>query len=190
MSWYQARGHVLVAGQGSPVPDTASSTPLAPPRDTVSAVARWSAVEAEAPGLVALARRFLDAHVHKTLATLRRDGSPRISGIECTFASGDLWLGMMSRSVKALDLRRDPRYALHSGSDDPPGWLGDAKVAGVAEEVTDAKRKQVVGPAGAGGHVFRCDVRELVVVRLGDPPDHLVVESWHEGRGVRRIERR
>jgi hypothetical protein len=49
-------------------------------------MARWSEVEAEAPELGALARRYLDAHVHKTLATLRRDGSPRISGIEATFA--------------------------------------------------------------------------------------------------------
>ena len=76
----------------------------------------WSEVEAEAPELVALARRFLDAHVHKTLATLRRDGSPRISGTEIDFADGELWLGSMWRSAKALDLRRDPRFALHSGS--------------------------------------------------------------------------
>jgi hypothetical protein len=45
-------------------------------------------VETEAPELAALARRFLDAHVHKTLATLRRDGSPRISGTEVVFAGG------------------------------------------------------------------------------------------------------
>ena len=97
----------------------------------------WSHVEAEAPELAALARAFLDAHGHKTLATLRRDGSPRISGTEVVFADGELWLGSMWQSVKALDLRRDPRFALHSGSAAPPNWTGDAKVAGRVKEVTD-----------------------------------------------------
>jgi hypothetical protein len=156
-------------------------------------VARWVEVEAEAPELVRHARGLLDAHVHKTLATLRRDGSPRISGIECQFVDGDLWLGMMARSVKALDLLRDPRFALHSGSDDPPGWQGDAKVAGLVEEVTDpAARESVLGASHdrGGAHLFRCDVRELVVVHLGEPRDHLVIASWHEGRGFERRERR
>jgi hypothetical protein len=142
-------------------------------------VARWREVEAQAPELAALARGFLDAHVHKTLATLRRDGSPRISGTEVEFRDGDLFLGSMWRAVKALDLRRDPRFAIHSGSDDPPEWRGDAKVAGRAEEV----------PTGRESHSFRCDVTELVVVRLGEPADHIVIESWHEGRGLSRLTR-
>ena len=73
-------------------------------------------MEAEAPGLTVLVRGFFDARVHKTLATLWRDGSPRISATEIDFADGELWLGSMWRSLKALDLRRDPRFALHSGS--------------------------------------------------------------------------
>jgi hypothetical protein len=74
-----------------------------------SLMARWSEVEAEASELAALARGFFDAHKHKTLATLRRDGSPRISGTELEFVRGELWFGSMWRAVKALDLRRDPR---------------------------------------------------------------------------------
>jgi hypothetical protein len=156
-------------------------------------VARWSEVEAEAPELATRAKALFDAHVHKTLATLRKDGSPRISGVEVTFADGDLWTGSMGRAVKALDLRRDPRFALHSGSVDPPGWTGDAKVAGVAEEVTDPGRKAAVVGDGApadSSHVFRLDVTELVVVRLGEPADHIVVEAWHAGQGITRRERR
>ncbi|HWC10510.1 MAG TPA: pyridoxamine 5'-phosphate oxidase family protein [Acidimicrobiales bacterium] len=155
-------------------------------------MARWTEVEAEAPELAALAKRVFDAHVHKTIATLRRDGSPRISGSEVSFIDGDLWTGSMWQAVKALDLRRDPRFALHSGSLDPDGWKGDAKVAGRAEEVGDPERKaQVVGGAAPvdSSHVFRLDLDELVVVRLGEPPDHLVVEAWHAGRGVTRRER-
>ena len=153
----------------------------------------WSVVEAEAPKLAALARRFLDAHVHKTLATLRRDGSPRISGTEVTFADGELWLGSMGGSVKALDLRRDPRFALHSGSANPPEWTGDAKLAGRVEEVTDRERKTAIIGGRASpdsSHLFRADITELVVVRLGDPPDHLLIETWHPELGVSRRERR
>jgi hypothetical protein len=156
-------------------------------------VASWGEIEAEAPELSALARRYLDAHKHKTLATLRRDGSPRISGTEIDFADGELWLGSMWRAVKALDLRRDPRFALHSGSDDPPAWQGDAKLAGRVEEVTDPERKAAMGGGEASPrpyHLFRADITEVVVVRIGDPPDHLVIEDWHAGRGVGRRERR
>ena len=141
----------------------------------------WSDVEAEAADLVALAQRLFDAHVHKTLATLRRDGSPRISGTEVEFSDGELWIGSMWMAVKALDLRRDPRFALHSGSDDPPGWGGDAKVAGRFEEVTE--------PGTTESHRFRADIDELVVVHLNEARNRLVIESWHAGRGVTRIER-
>jgi pyridoxamine 5'-phosphate oxidase-like protein len=155
-------------------------------------VASWSQVVSEAPELAALARSFMDAHVHKTLATLRRDGSPRISGTEVIFAEGELWLGSMWQAVKARDLQRDSRFALHSGSDDPPAWSGDAKVAGRVEEIEDPDRKAaIIGDKGGPGpvHLFRADVSELVVVRLNENGDKLVIESWHEGRGVSRRER-
>jgi hypothetical protein len=146
----------------------------------------WGQVAAEAPELARRARELFDADKHKTLATLRRDGSPRISGTELEFRDGDVWIGSMWNAVKALDLRRDPRYALHSPSVEAT-WAGDAKIAGRAEEITDPKLKEpIVGGAAPDGqaHVFRLDIQELVVVRLGDPRDHLVIESWHEGRGL------
>jgi hypothetical protein len=158
-------------------------------------MATWHEIEAAAPALAAAARALLDAHRHKTLATLRRDGSPRISGIETQFQDGELWLGMMSGSLKARDVQRDPRLALHSASEDPPDdssqWTGDAKLAGRAVEVTDPSViTQVAGPEHDDSHLFRVDIAELVVTRVGDPADHLVIEVWREGRGVRRIERR
>jgi hypothetical protein len=150
-------------------------------------MASWSEVEAEAPELAARARRLFDAYKHKTLATLRRDGSPRISGTEIAFSDGELWFGSMPRAVKALDLRRDPRFALHS----PLGDDGDAKLAGRAEEVTDKERFTALSGSEAGSfHLFVADITELVTVAVGDPPDHLVIESWHEGRGLTRLERR
>jgi Pyridoxamine 5'-phosphate oxidase len=156
-------------------------------------VSSWSDVEADTPELAARAREIFDAHKHKTLATLRRDGSPRISGTEVEFADGEMWFGSMWKAVKALDLQRDPRFALHSASGEPPDWTADAKVAGRVEEITDPGRKAaVVGENGPPGpmHLFRAEITELVITGLGDPPDHLVIESWHEGRGVTRRERR
>jgi hypothetical protein len=159
-------------------------------------VAGWDEFASAAPDLATAVRRRFDSHRHKMLATLRRDGSPRISGIETTFADGELWLGMMPGSLKALDLRRDPRLALHSASLDPNMSEGDAKVAGRAEEVTDAeglaRYRRAVGEQLEEGsfHLFRVDLSEVVLTKVGDPPDHLVIESWREGEGVRRTERR
>jgi hypothetical protein len=141
-------------------------------------MASWSEVEAEAPELAARAKWIFDAHIHKTIATLRRDGSPRISGIELEFRDGDAWIGSMRKAVKALDLQRDPRFALHSASGDPPEWEADAKIAGRAEEVTNPEH-----------HRFRLDISELVVTGLNEARDKLVIESWHQGRGLGRMER-
>ena len=156
-------------------------------------MASWSQVEAETPDLSALAREYLGAHKHLTLATLRKDGSPRISGVEIEMSRGEVWVGSMPGGVKARDLQRDPRYAVHSGSSDPDaGWTGDAKLAGRAEEVhDDALKREIAGEGAPAGpfHLFRCDITELVVVRLGEPADHLLIESWHEGRGLSTLRR-
>src|SRR5436309_15216118 len=94
----------------------------------------WSEFQKEAPELAARARGLLEAHTHMTIATLRKDGSPRISGTECEIVDGELQFGAMWHGVKALDLLRDPRFALHGASEDPPEWPGDAKVAGTVTE--------------------------------------------------------
>jgi hypothetical protein len=168
-------------------------------------MASWDEVAASAPDLAGRARALFDAHRHKVLATLRKDGSPRVSGVEANFSRGDLWLGMMPGSRKALDLRRDPRLALHCATVDPPDdpakFEGDAKLAGRAEEITDLARVRAImsaegqaageaPPEPGSFHLFRVDVTELVLTRVGDPPDHLVIEVWREGEGVRRMQRK
>jgi hypothetical protein len=152
----------------------------------------WNDFESAAPELAERVRRLLEAHTHKTLATVRRDGSPRISGTETAFVDGDLWIGSMWQARKAHDLQRDPRFALHSGSDDPPAWKGDAKLAGVAEEITDpALVKKINGTNAPPGpsHLFRLDLREVSTVGLNDARNALVIQVWTPERGVRTIER-
>ena len=153
-------------------------------------MASWGEVESEAGELAARAHRFLEAHTHRTLATLRRDGSPRISGTEMQFIAGEVYIGSMWKAVKALDLRRDPRFALHSGSDDPPDWNGDAKIAGAVEEITNPERVlEINGSEVERSHLFRLEISELVVVGLNEARDKLIIESWREGRGIKRLER-
>jgi hypothetical protein len=148
-------------------------------------MATWSEFESAAPELAARVRERFDAHKHKTMATVRRDGSPRISGTETEFKEGELWIGSMWKAVKALDLRRDPRFAIHSATFDPDkDWPGEAKVAGVAEEVI----KEHNG-GGDPSHLFRLDVREVSTVGLNAERTKLLIEVWTPERGVRVIER-
>jgi nitroimidazol reductase NimA-like FMN-containing flavoprotein (pyridoxamine 5'-phosphate oxidase superfamily) len=157
-------------------------------------------VDRAVPELAAAVRARFDAHRHKTLATLRADGSPRISGTEATFVGSDLWLGAMPGSRKALDLQRDPRLALHSSTADETMAEGDAKLSGRAFEVDDpaaalallrAQQPGTEEPVSPGAfHLFRVDVSEIALVRIGDPSDHLVIERWNERDGYERVERR
>ncbi len=152
----------------------------------------WTQFSTEAPEFAERVRARLDAHTHKTLATLRQDGSPRISGTEAGIVDGELWIGSMWQARKARDLQRDPRFALHSGSEDPPAWTGDAKLAGVAEEILDPERIRAInGQAAASGpsHLFRLDVREVSTVELNEAKDAIVITVWAPGRGVRTIQR-
>jgi hypothetical protein len=143
----------------------------------------WSDFEAAAPELATAVRERLEAHKHKTIATIRADGSPRISGTEAEIADGELWIGSMWQARKARDLRRDPRFALHSGSDEPDSWAGDAKLAGVAEEVTDPDA------TGEPSHRFRLDLREVSTVGLDEARKQLVITVWTPDGGVRTMKR-
>jgi hypothetical protein len=145
----------------------------------------WNEVERAEPEFAAKVRGRFEAGRHKTIATLRADGSPRISGIETEFADGELRFGSMPRARKGADLQRDPRFALHSATaeppDDPKGWPGEAKVAGRAYVVE--------APAEAEGELFRADLDEVVFTGLNPEATLLVIEWWRPGVGLRRVER-
>ena len=147
----------------------------------------WQDVEGAEPEFAQRVRALFDAHRHKTIATLRADGSPRISGIEAVFEHGELVFGSMPNARKGADLRRDPRFALHSATVDPiegleAQWPGEAKVSGraiAAGSITE----------GAEGDRFRADVAEVVHTHLNDEATLLIVEWWTATRGLQRIER-
>src|SRR2546421_13013773 len=85
-------------------------------------MATWSEVEATAPELAERVKERFQATGLGLLATVRADGSPRISGIEPLFALDELWLGMMPRPRQGPAPQRDPRLAPHhapQGHPDP-----------------------------------------------------------------------
>ena len=145
----------------------------------------WKEVENAEPEFAGRVRALFDAHTNKVIATLRADGSPRVSGIEAAFTEGELVFGSMPDARKGADLHRDPRFAMHSPSPDPPdpkSWAGDAKIAGRAVPAGAVQ-------GGPDGEQFRADITEVVLTRLNEAADRLVIESWRPGVGLRRVER-
>ena len=151
------------------------------------AMAAWKDVEQAEPEFAARVRALFDAHRHKTIATVRADGGPRISGIEAVFEDGELVFGSMPNARKGADLRRDPRFALHSATVDPvegaeAQWPGEAKISGRAK----AARPIIEGP---DGDRFHADIAEVVHIHLNEEATMLVLEWWTPTQGLRRIER-
>ncbi|EMF01480.1 pyridoxamine 5'-phosphate oxidase family protein [Streptomyces mobaraensis NBRC 13819 = DSM 40847] len=176
----------------------------------------WDAFTAAEPAFAASVRAAFEADRHALLATLRRDGAPRISGVEPVFHASDLWLFVMPGSVKSADLRHDPRCALHSatserrcGRHNPAGTAGatgiagtarmaadDAKISGRAVAVTDRAaaagflkvlRDRATLPPGPGPELLRLDIAEAATVRATERG--AVVRSWRAG-GTLRVRRR
>jgi pyridoxamine 5'-phosphate oxidase-like protein len=155
-------------------------------------VPAWNEIEQAEPEFASRVRRLFDAGRHKTIATLRADGSPRISGIECEFADGDLRFGSMTGALKGADLRRDARFALHGPTFHPEEgreseWPGEAKIAGravPAGPVTSDEEAE-----HPDGEMFIADITEVVVTGLNPEATRLVVESWTTERGLRSVER-
>jgi hypothetical protein len=133
-------------------------------------MARFADLEAEEPDVAAGVRAAFDMQ----------------------FVAGEPWLAGMTRSAKFADLRRDPRFALHSGSDEPDSWNGDAKLSGSATELTgDDERRDYATAAGVtlesvDYELFRVDLDQVVLVHLNEERSALVIASWRPGRGVTR----
>ena len=90
----------------------------------------WGQFAERDPELAALGEAQLARTGLALVGTLRRDGWPRISPVEPFIVDGNLYLGMMWKSRKALDLIRDPRCVVHSTVVDRKGSEGEFKVYG------------------------------------------------------------
>ena len=156
--------------------------------------ANWAAFAAAEPALAKTVEERFAAHTHHVLATLRKDGSPRTSGLEVRFLNGELWLGMMPDSLKSLDLRRDPRFALQANPGAGTGMGGgDVRIAGRAAEIaeddteTRGRYTEEVEPPEPF-HLFRTELTEVVRTYIEDEK-YLVVQVWKPGEPVRTLKR-
>jgi hypothetical protein len=157
-------------------------------------VTSWAEFDREAPELAGTVQRRLTACRHAILGTIRADGAPRLTGLEAHFGEGELWLAMMPDSRKADDLRRDPRFALHSAPD-VELVDGDAKVSGRATEVPadDDRYARFVARLPmdlpeSGMALFRTDLTDASLARVEG--DEMVIDVWHPARPPRRVRRK
>ncbi len=148
----------------------------------------WQQFHDEAPDLADKVLSRLLAHKHHVMATLRTDGAPRVSGTEVPRVGDELCIGSMWGARKARDLLRDQRVAIHSNPGDETMDGGDAKLAAIAEELDDThplkqSLRTDMGPPEPF-HLFRLDLREVVLTELDGPKEHLEVHLWRPGQGV------
>jgi Pyridoxamine 5'-phosphate oxidase len=155
----------------------------------------WNEFRATAPELAGVADAWITERHVLLLGTLRPDGWPRISAVECDVSGDDLCIGMIWQSVKALDLERDPRLTAHSL---PPGrenTLGDLKLYGRARPLAapekrayEAVMRDRLGWAPSEPyHCFAVDVTSAGLVRFEG--NGQTVLGWRAGSPVRRTVR-
>jgi hypothetical protein len=163
----------------------------------------WADLSAAEPEFAGRARRIFSAATNAILATIRADGSPRLSGIDPFFTDDDLCLGCMPGSRKGADLARDPRLALHAvpwesrslrdGATDP--GEADAKVTARAVLLAPDHGRQLIARTFADrgidqppeGTVYRLELRSVAVVSVAD--DQLVIDHWTPGDGLVTVRR-
>ena len=152
---------------------------------------RWDEFEAACPELAGLVRQRFEQEQIFLLGTLRADGTPRISGVECDFAGTDLMTSMIWQSAKARDLLRDQRMTIHSLVPDKAHESenqGDIKLYGRAIEIIDADVKRLYEGAiekrinwrpPEPYHCFAFDIEHAAMVRFGEEGRHVWV--WRAG---------
>lgn len=105
---------------------------------SVMAVTTWQEFTEGAPRIATIfTRRHVAAGNLCMLATLRSDGFPRISPMEPRVFEDQLWLVGLPATTKFKDLRRNPRFCLHTATIDTRVKDGDAKLWGVVHDVQD-----------------------------------------------------
>lgn len=151
---------------------------------------RWEQFEAEQPKLARVGRRCLGEPGVVLIATIRADGSPRVSAVEPLLWAGDLWLSMGWGSRKAFDLRRDSRILVHNVIKNREGSGGEYKVRGRAvaesgpslqEEYAEMVQRLLGWTPEVGRfHLFRVDVQDVTFIRWDPATNDQFVARWPE----------
>lgn len=151
----------------------------------------WGDFEAGAPDLAVAAREQFEHFGLALVGTLRKDGSPRISCVEPCIVDGGLYLGMMWRSRKAVDLLRDPRLVLHNPICTNRGDELEVSINGRAVEVHDSEVRRICADAlertswnDSPFHLFEIEIDSVGLIKY----DHgeQLVKVWPKGTEFRR----
>jgi Pyridoxamine 5'-phosphate oxidase len=152
----------------------------------------WSDIENTQPRLAALGQRRLIEPGVVLVATIRQDGTARLSPVEPLVMDGDLWLSMMWQSAKARDLLRDPRVLVHSVITSRDGAEGEFKVRGTAVAENDpAVQRRYAGavssrlgwsPQPGQFHLFAVDISLVSYISYDTPTGNQHVAIWPPGR--------
>ena len=148
----------------------------------------WHIFASAAPDLAAFAQEQLASGRVALVGTIRADGSPRISSVEPHIMDGELYLGMMWQSRKALDLLRDPRILLRNAICTSSGDEAEISLRGRAVEIHDpeARRRYVEAVSERIAwqephfHLFALQIESAALVRYGHGQQ--AVKLWPQGR--------
>ena len=154
----------------------------------------WRDMELGAPEIARQGMARLTAARLALLGTLRRDGSPRISPVEPVLARGQLLIGAMAWSAKAGDLRRDPRYVLHSVVTGPDSGEGELKLYGTAAAASQDLRTAAAGAwwlawAPEKAAVFTLHIGQAVFVSWDIERGLMTAHRWSPRTGYRQASR-
>ncbi len=157
----------------------------------------WGKFKKAAPKLASPAEKLFERSGVVLLGTVRKNGGPRISPVEFVFLAGELYLGMMPRSLKARDLLRDPRCTVHSAVADRMAKHGEFKLYGRARQVRGSQERKRYGLAlkkkigwnpeegGIPYHLFAIDVSTAAYFRNQAHQRHLWL--WRSGGRIKRF---
>jgi hypothetical protein len=152
----------------------------------------WSELAQAQPRLAGLGQERLFERGVVLVATIRRDGTPRISPVEPFLLDDVLWLSMLEGSRKAADLLRYPRILVHSVITSRDGGEGEFKIRGTARAENDrnVQRRYAGAVAAALGwdpepgrfHLFAVDIGQVTFIRYDDATGDQYVALWPPGR--------
>jgi hypothetical protein len=135
----------------------------------------WQRFATDAPEMAELGKQLLEQNGVAVLGTIRADGSPRISSIEPFILDGQLYLGMMWRSRKALDLLRDSRLVLRNAICTSTGDEAEIVLRGRAVDIHDGEERGRYRDAVAAQiawteprfHLFAVDIESAALIKYG-----------------------
>jgi hypothetical protein len=149
----------------------------------------WTEFSKAAPELAGLFRERLGKTGLALIGTIRKDGTPRISPFEAEVFEGELLLGMMWQSKKALDLMRDARCLVHTVVSNKDGTEGEVKLRGRAVDVTDKglRERSAQHTFDTTGwrpeepyHLIWLDIEDAAYIKFSGNGDQ-TIKTWRAG---------